>query len=391
MTASCSKVLIIDADTVVRESLTAFLQDADLTIFEASDGNQGLEMLRSETPDVALCDLDVPGLQGQGILKVIQDEGLATSVIIMSSMGVMSDVVEALRLGASDFLIKPILDKQVLTHAIDRCLEQGRLKRENLEYRRRLEQANLELKESLKLLEQDQQMGRQVQFRMLPESEKSFGNLQLSHRVIPSFYLSGDFIDYFLVGDKHVVFFIADVSGHGSSSAFITVLLKNLFARKRSDYLHQGDECILSPIKILERANRELLRTGTGKYATLCIGVVDLSNSSLCYGVAGHLPIPILTVNGQAQYLQGEGMPVGLFKEAEYREQTVELPEQFVITLMTDGILEVISPSGLLEQEAYLLQRLSKGVSSVDGVVDALELGDTSSIPDDIAILLVSR
>ncbi|MEZ5567959.1 MAG: hypothetical protein R3E54_06425 [Halioglobus sp.] len=52
---------------------------------------------------------------------------------------------------------------------------------------------------------------------------------------------------------------MADVSGHGSSSAFATVLLKNLFARKRSDLLRRDDPTIMSPSQMLERANRELL------------------------------------------------------------------------------------------------------------------------------------
>ena len=61
--------------------------------------------------------------------------------------------------------------------------------------------------------------------------------------------MSGDFTDYFKVGKSKVVFFLADVSGHGSSSAFATVLLKNLFARKRSDYLRRDDKTVIQPYR----------------------------------------------------------------------------------------------------------------------------------------------
>jgi sigma-B regulation protein RsbU (phosphoserine phosphatase) len=91
----------------------------------------------------------------------------------------------------------------------------------------------------------DQQAGRQVQMRMLPNSPLVIGDYLCSHTIIPSLYLSGDFTDYFTVDDHYLVFFMADVSGHGSSSAFATVLLKNLFARKRSDYLRRNEDTIL--------------------------------------------------------------------------------------------------------------------------------------------------
>ena len=384
------QLLLIDNDEVERKSVAAYLKGAGFIVLEASNVSQGLDILADHQPEVVLCDLNATGTDS-GPLQAIKSDFADTPVIVMATDGVMSDVVWALRYGAADYLIKPIADMEVLEHAISRCQEQRQLRQQNLDYRQKLEQAHQGLQESFKVLELDQLAGREVQLKMLPPTVKQFGKYQFSHRIIPSFYLSGDFVDYFTVGDDFVVYFIADVSGHGASSAFVTVLLKNMFARKRSDYLHQNDASILSPAAMLDIANRNLLTTDIGKHATLCVGVIDLRTDTLSYSVAGHLPLPMLTVDGEPRYLQTEGMPVGLFEAAEYTEATISLPPNTVLTLFSDGILEAISVKGVLGQERFLLEQLSRGPNSIDGVLEALKLNEIGEVPDDIAVLLITK
>ncbi len=384
-------ILVIDDESIVRESIAAYLEDSGYRVIQAADGEQGLASYHQQQPDVVLCDLRMPAIDGITVLKELTALPANTPIIVISGVGIMSDVVEALRFGASDYLIKPIVDMEVLEHAVQRCLEQGRLQRENLAYRQQLEKANLELMQSLKVLEQDQQAGRHVQMKMLPPTSRQFGDYHFSHRIIPSLYLSGDFVDYFTVGDDYVVFVIADVSGHGSSSAFMTVMLKNLFARKRSDYVHHDGHVILSPVDMLAWANRELLETETGKHLTMCMGVIDLQANQLVYSNAGHLPLPVIKSGSDCHYLEGAGMPVGLFEQAEFQENTLKLPETFILTLFSDGILEVLDAEGVLAQESQLLEKLQGAGADIDQLASVLELEDLCDIPDDIAILLVSR
>ena len=87
-----------------------------------------------------------------------------------------------------------------------------------------------------------------------------------------------------------MVFFLADVSGHGSSSAFATVLLKNLFARKRSDYLRRDDKTVINPIEMLALANSELLELHVNKYATMVVGCLDYEANTLQYSVPAICP-----------------------------------------------------------------------------------------------------
>lgn len=391
MSAEVARLLVIEDDDAVRDSLIAYLEQAGYAVVGAADGREGLARFETNPPDVVLLDIKMPQMNGFDVLKAIDDHPADVPVIVVSGAGVMSDVVQALRYGAADYLIKPIGDMAVLEHSIERCLHQGRLQRENRRYRQQLEEANRELQQSLTLLQQDQLAGRHVQLKMLPATPFHIGPYEFGHRILPSLLLSGDLVDYYTVGDRHVVFFIADVSGHGASSAFVTVLLKNLFARKRSDYTHRRDRAVLSPPAMLERANRELLDTGIGKYATLCVCVLDLTENTLRYSVAGHLPTPVLCSDEGCRFLDGSGPPVGLFADAQYGEEWLQLPPCFTLTLFSDGVLEMVPGDGVIAREAGLLERLTLQADSVDAVVAALGLQGAEGLPDDVAILMVRR
>jgi serine phosphatase RsbU (regulator of sigma subunit) len=299
-------------------------------------------------------------------------------------------MMNALRLGAADYFLRP-LEEGALIKSVDRCVRQRRLRRDLQVSQQRLKAANTELRGTVKMLEQDQQAGRQVQMAMLPVSPMVLNDYEFSHRMIPSLYLSGDFTDYFTLGDNHALFFLADVSGHGSSSAFATVLLKNLFARKRSNYSRRGDNDIMSPVTMLQRANRELLDLGVDKFATMVVGLLDMKNNTLRYSIAGHLPLPILLSEGKARYLEGDGATVGLLEDAVYSEQEISLPSSFTLALFSDGILEILPQRSLIEKEAYFLEVFEREGASIRTLEYDLGLDHVEAAPDDIAALYLRK
>jgi serine phosphatase RsbU (regulator of sigma subunit) len=142
---------------------------------------------------------------------------------------------------------------------------------------------------------------------------------------------------------------------------------------------------------MLVKANRELLATEIGKHVTLCVAALDVRENTLTYSIAGHLPLPVLWDGSGARYLKGDNPPVGLFEDAEYREERLQLPERFVLTLFSDGILEMLAEDGLLAKEEALLDTLEPGYDSLDKVVAAFGLQGVKEAPDDIAVLLVSK
>src|SRR5690606_19805936 len=135
-------LLIIDDDEAVRTSLAAYLEDSGFAVEQASNGVQGLEMFEREQPDLVICDLRMPQVDGLELIRRIGELETPAPVIVVSGAGVMGDVVEALRLGAADYLIKPLEDLAVLEHSVRRALDRARLRLENRRYRETLEATN---------------------------------------------------------------------------------------------------------------------------------------------------------------------------------------------------------------------------------------------------------
>ncbi|MEZ5571566.1 MAG: SpoIIE family protein phosphatase [Halioglobus sp.] len=392
MIASKGNVLIVDDSADRAHEMADFLQSAGFHTFVVTDvSNASYSIGPDSDLDVILCELDIKDFSWSDARHALRDMDVQVPAIMFCDTAESNQIMTALRLGASDFFLRPVEDKQALIRSIERCVRQRSLRRDLQESRRRLEAANIELRGTVKMLEQDQQAGRQVQLRMLPATPMVLDQYIFSHTVIPSLYLSGDFTDYFTVGEHHVIFFMADVSGHGSSSAFATVLLKNLFARKRSDYLRRDDDTVMHPVAMLERANKELLDLGVDKFATMVVGLLDMRENTLRYSIAGHLPLPVLVSDDGARYLQGEGATVGIMTDAVYEEHLIQLPDRFMLALFSDGILEILPPKTLIEKEAYFLRVFEQAADSPEQLATQLGLDRVETAPDDIAALFVSK
>lgn len=392
MIASKGNVLIIDDHPDRAAEMASFLSSSGFQTQVVTNVTTNTYSLGGDSElDVILCELDLKDFSWVDARHALREMDVQVPSIMFCDVADADRIMTALHLGASDFFLRPVEDKAALIRSIERCVRQRRLRRELQESRRKLEAANSELRGTVKMLEQDQQAGRQVQLRMLPATPMVLNDYVFSHTVIPSLYLSGDFTDYFTVGKNHVLFFIADVSGHGSSSAFATVLLKNLFARKRSDYLRRDDDTIMHPVAMLAHVNKELLDLGVDKFATMVVGVLDMQKNVLRYSVAGHLPLPVLVCDSGARYLEGEGSTVGIMEDAQYEEHVIQLPDRFMLALFSDGILEILPPKNLIEKEKYFLTVFEQTAESPEQLVTYLGLDRVETAPDDIAGLFVRK
>ncbi len=133
-------ILVVDDEDIIRESIATYLEDSGFTVLQANDGRLGLDVFRSSLPDLMLLDLRMPGMDGLDVLAAVTKEYPDTPVIVVTGAGVMKDAVEALRLGAFDFITKPIINMEILEHAVRAGLEWSRLQIENIKYREHLEQ-----------------------------------------------------------------------------------------------------------------------------------------------------------------------------------------------------------------------------------------------------------
>ncbi len=135
-----ARILLIDDDTSLREVVTFMLQEAGHQVLPASDGQQGLARL-PENPDLVLTDIRMPGMDGMEVLKRIveDDPASAPPVIVLTAHGTVKQAVEAMRLGAFSYLLKPFpRDELLLT--VDQALHTSDLEKDNSRLRRMLKE-----------------------------------------------------------------------------------------------------------------------------------------------------------------------------------------------------------------------------------------------------------
>jgi sigma-B regulation protein RsbU (phosphoserine phosphatase) len=384
-----SKILTIEDEPPIRNGIVAYLEDSGFTMLEANDGPTGLEIFRQQHPDVVLCDLRLPGMDGLEVLSAITDESPETPVIVVSGVSQLDYAVQALKRGAWDYVTKPILDMAVLERAVRRVIEHADLLRQNREYREHLETLNRELTQTLKHLQEDEEAGRRIQFQLLPDDNIHFGSYTFQRRLFPSMYLSGDFVDYFPIDDRHVGFYMADVSGHGAASAFVTVMLNTMVIQYRDALWQTGDDTIMHPQQTLQRLNRDLCRQNLDKHLTLFYGVIDLEQHTLHYSNAGQFPYPLQYDGHEICSLECPGRPLGLFEDAEYKLWQCELPQECVLVLVSDGILELMSEESMLQRYSSLLS--GKQGADLDKMTAGLNVLAEKRLPDDITFLVISR
>jgi len=113
------KVLIVDDDEVVRLSYQRSLQAAncDVDVEAALNGKDALEALERKSFDVVLLDLRMPGMDGMSVLKSIKRDWPASGVVVITGYPTVESAKEAMRLGATDYLAKPVSPAEIVNAA----------------------------------------------------------------------------------------------------------------------------------------------------------------------------------------------------------------------------------------------------------------------------------
>jgi DNA-binding NtrC family response regulator len=121
-------LLLIDDDPQLLAALTTFFERRGWTVARALDGRTGIELYERDAPDLVLTDLDMPGLSGLQVVDVLRSRDPEAIVLLLTGHGDVASAVEAMQLGAENFLTKPV-DFRHLEIAVDRALEKATLRR----------------------------------------------------------------------------------------------------------------------------------------------------------------------------------------------------------------------------------------------------------------------
>ena len=207
----------------------------------------------------------------------------------------------------------------------------------------------------------------ELQKRLLPNPIE-LQNYTVETFFQPSAYLSGDWFDYWKISDKEVMFYLADVSGHGVTSSLLTSWMAAFHGRAKT------------PRGLIKKLNGMLVQENIEKHITMIAGILNLETHQLRWSSAGHYPPVIIFEPNQApKILHTSSFPLGLTEELEVEEHECVLNRHARFIICSDGALEPFN-GGLNDQFTQLVYHLQN---------QSFEAPE--HVADDIAILSLRR
>ena len=322
-----AQILIIDDDSTTQLLLerTLMVQGYDITL--ASDGEEGLIKAKAIRPALIICDWIMPRKNGLEVCSMIKStpELSTTFFILLTSLDSVEDRVKGLDAGADDFLCKPIE-----MHELKARVRAGL----------RLHQLSKDLQNQKQLLEDELAEAAEYVSTILPEPLQH-PSLNIDACFIPSRQLGGDSFDYFWLDERHLVFYLLDVSGHGLRASLPSLAVINLLRSRglsNVDY-HQPNTVLSALNQAFQMSDRN------DKYFTIWYGVYNRENRVLTYSSAGHPPAILLAPTSRLrtpeQRLKTPGVPVGMFPDIQYVNASCKITANSSLYVFSDGIYEV--------------------------------------------------
>jgi DNA-binding NtrC family response regulator len=139
MSHEATRILVVDDEEIVRESLTGWLEEDGYTVLTAPDGTVAMERLKAEPFAILLVDLKMPGPDGLEVLRAAREVQPEAAVIIMTAYATVDTAVQAMKAGAYDYLVKPF-EPEELSLMVQKIVVQRELKAENVLLRETLKQ-----------------------------------------------------------------------------------------------------------------------------------------------------------------------------------------------------------------------------------------------------------
>lgn len=181
-------LLIVDDEKNTREGLQTFLEGLGYDVITAAGGEEAWAIFQKERPDLVLCDVRMPGMDGVTLLEKIRAHHSRAAVILLTAYGTVEDAVKAMKKGAYYYLTKPV-NLEELEFLINKALASRTLEEENLElkealFKEKFEQGRLlaeseKMKDILKTVDQIASSGATV----LIEGESGTGKELIAHRI----------------------------------------------------------------------------------------------------------------------------------------------------------------------------------------------------------------
>ncbi len=386
------KICIVDDNMVNRKLLTGILKMEGYDLIEAEDGEEGIDITLKELPDLILLDIMMPRKDGYEVCRILKNDQRSAHIpiIFLSAMSQVEDKIKGLDLGGADYVTKPFDRGEVLAR-VRAQLNIARLTKEVLE-------ANRELIEKQRRLNEDLEAAAGIQQSLLPQETPDMKHLNIAWRFMPCDQIGGDIFNVLRLDENHWGVYMLDVSGHGVPSALVAVSASQMLHPQRGLLLKKAIDPppyyeIRDPSDVLNILDKEYPIERFNKYFTITYLILNSKEGLIRYSNAAH-PHPILLRrDGTLEFLDEGGTIIGMGGVLPFEEGSKKANPGDKLIIYTDGIVEYQDRNERFYGEDrfhdQLRQLKDRPISTViDGIIDAvMDFGDFETPRDDITLL----
>ena len=234
-------------------------------------------------------------------------------------------------------------------------------------------------------IERELELAAAIQRQILPRDLPVVAGLEVAAKNVPTRQVGGDYFDFFPLSGGRLAFLVADVSGKGVPAA---LLVSTVHAA-----VHLQIDEAKTIAELIGRIDRHLQKyAATRKFLTCFFGVIEPGSGTLRYVSAGHNPALLRRASGAIEQVKATGVPIGMFPNASWREETVAMERGDLLCVYSDGITEALDAA----DEEFGLDRLSRLMSTdapggiCEKIFDAVAAfaGDVPQYDDQTLLLL---
>ena len=342
-------ILIIDDSPTQCKLIEKRLVQWGYEVQTVNGGYEALCLCKEKQFDFVLSDWMMPEMDGLEFCQHFRE--LPRSgygyFILLTSKNDKADIAKGLECGADDFLSKPVNGAEL--HA--RLKAGARILR--MEKRLQVEiqksnQAYDQLSVINRAIKKDLKHAERLQRSLIPERSITGQGFTISNIFQSSAHVGGDLLGTFELDEQRHVIYSIDVSGHGVSSALLTMHLHSLLSPySRQDNIVFGDDGLLNPRTLAEVLNQRMLsNTDTDLYFTMAYADINLRTGRVEMVQAGH-PHPLLLSGKKPAKLLGDGgLPIGLIGGIDFEQVNFKMKHGDKLLLYSDGLSECENPKG---------------------------------------------
>lgn len=325
-------ILIVDDLDENLQVLGSTLLENGFDVITASSGIEALEILHEEEelPSLILLDVMMPDMNGWDTCRSIKKHPYLSQipVIFLTAKSEIEDIVKGFEVGGVDYITKPFNSKDLIARIKTHL--------ELLLTRKELEKKNKELQKAIDTINYDLKNAKQYVSSILPKPLKS-KNININNIFIPAETLAGDTFGYHDIDDENLAFYVIDVSGHGISSALLSISQLNSL---RSEALPNCD--FRSPAQVLSSLNETYdMENNNYLYCTIFYGVYNKATNILKYASGGHPPALLINKNNKPKKISTPNPIIGAFKGHYFAEKSISMENYSTLYIYTDGAFEV--------------------------------------------------